>query len=192
MATRLVNMAVQNDRNHPQDDTSCVAIYFREPRKLLICSGPPYAQEQDTILAEQVKKFDGRKVLCGATTADIIAREWKAKIIDSFDFTDPELPPTSSMEGVDLITEGILTLSKVSKILDQYTENMRLGKGPADEIVKMILQSDEVHFIVGTRINIAHQDPSLPVELEIRRTVIKRIARVLERKFLLGIHIDFI
>jgi hypothetical protein len=56
----------------------------------------------------------------------------------------------------------------------------------------MILQSDEVHFIVGTRINIAHQDPSLPVELEIRRTVIKRIARVLERKFLLGIHIDFI
>lgn len=192
MATRLVNMAVQNDRNHPQDDTSCVAIYFREPRKLLICSGPPYAQEQDTILAEQVKKFDGRKVLCGASTADIIAREWKAKIIDSFDFTDPELPPTSSMEGVDLITEGILTLSKVSKILDQYTENMRLGKGPADEIVKMILQSDEVHFIVGTRINIAHQDPSLPVELEIRRTVIKRIARVLERKFLLGIHIDFI
>ncbi|MFO7617087.1 MAG: SpoIIE family protein phosphatase [Bacteroidales bacterium] len=192
LATRLIHLATQNDRNHPQDDTSCAAIYFREPRKMLICSGPPYEQERDAELAGRVRTFEGRKVVCGATTADIIAREWQEKIVDSFEFTDPELPPVSSMEGVDLITEGILTLSKVSRLLDQYTENLRLGKGPADEIVKMILQSDEVHFLVGTRINIAHQDPSLPVELEIRRTVVKRIARVLERKFLLGIRIDFI
>jgi hypothetical protein len=56
----------------------------------------------------------------------------------------------------------------------------------------MILQSDEVHFIIGTRINIAHQDPSLPVELEIRRTVIKRIARTLEKKFLLEVKVSYI
>ncbi len=192
ISTRIVNTAVQNDKYHSQDDTSCATIYFREPRKLLICSGPPYDLEKDKELAARVRDFPGRKVLCGATTADIIAREWDKKIIDSFEFTDPDLPPVAFLEGVDLITEGILTLGKVSVLIDQYTENMKVGKGPADEIIKMILQSDEVYFIIGTRINIAHQDPSLPVELEIRRTVVKRIARTLEKKLLIEVKVSYI
>jgi hypothetical protein len=192
LSTRIINSAVQNDKYHSQDDTSCATVYFREPRKLLICSGPPYEKEKDLELASRVKEFPGRKILCGATTADIIAREWNKKIIDSFEFTDPDLPPVSFMDGVDLITEGILTLGKVSVLLDQYNENLKVGKGPADEIIKMILQSDEVYFIIGTRINIAHQDPSLPVELEIRRTVIKRIARTLVKKFLLEVKLSYI
>jgi len=192
LSTRIINTAVQNDKYHPQDDTSCATVYFREPRKLMICSGPPYDLEKDKELAAIVRTFPGRKILCGATTADIIAREWNKKIVDSFEFTDPDLPPVSFMDGVDLITEGILTLGKVSELLDHYNENLRVGKGPADEIIKMILQSDEVYFMIGTRINIAHQDPSLPVELEIRRTVIKRIARTLEKKFLLEVKISYI
>ncbi|OFY47334.1 MAG: stage II sporulation protein E [Bacteroidetes bacterium GWF2_49_14] len=192
LGTRIVNVAVQNDKFKPQDDTSCATVYFREPRKLLICTGPPYEKDKDAELAGMVRDFPGRKILCGATTADIIARELDKKIIDSLEFTDPELPPVSHMEGIDLITEGILTLGKVSVLLEKYQENLQLTKGPADEIIKMILQSDEVHFIIGTRINIAHQDPSLPVELEIRRTVVKRIARILEKKFLLEIRLTFI
>jgi hypothetical protein len=192
LSTRIINTAVQNDKYHSQDDTSCATIYFREPRKLLICSGPPYELEKDKELAGRVKDFPGRKILCGATTADIIARELNKKIVDSFEFSDPDLPPVAFMDGVDLITEGILTLGKVSVLLDHYNENLKVGKGPADEIIKMILQSDEVHFIIGTRINIAHQDPSLPVELEIRRTVVKRIARTLEKKFLIEVKVSYI
>ncbi|MDP4188509.1 MAG: stage II sporulation protein E, partial [Bacteroidota bacterium] len=67
-----------------------------------------------------------------------------------------------------------------------------LGKGPADLIVKLLQESDEIHFLIGTRINIAHQDPTLPVELEIRRTVVKRIARLLEEKFLKSVHLQYI
>lgn len=192
LSTRIINTAVQNDKYHSQDDTSCATIYFREPRKLVICSGPPYELDKDKELAERIKDFPGRKILCGATTADIIAREWGKKIVDSFEFSDPDLPPVSFMDGVDLITEGILTLGKVSVLLDHYNENLTVGKGPADEIIKMILQSDEVSFIIGTRINIAHQDPSLPVELEIRRTVVKRIARTLEKKFLIEVKVSYI
>jgi hypothetical protein len=66
-----------------------------------------------------------------------------------------------------------------------------LGKGPADEILKMILECDEIHFLVGTSINVAHQDPTLPVELELRRTVVHRIARTLEEKFLKEITMKF-
>ncbi len=96
------------------------------------------------------------------------------------------------MDGVDLITEGILTLTKVLNLLKDFNKNTMLDKGPAGLIVNMILQSDEIDFIVGTRINIAHQDPSLPVDLEIRRTVVKRIAAILEEKFLKEVKVEFI
>ncbi|MFW5706149.1 MAG: SpoIIE family protein phosphatase, partial [Bacteroidota bacterium] len=184
LGEHVVKRAMLNDGYEPRDDTSCAVIYFREPRKMLICTGPPYEKEKDKVYADKVKHFEGRKVLCGATTGDIIAREWGTEIEDTFEFDDPDLPPVSHMPGVDLITEGILTLTKVSNILRDYNPQSEPGKGPADRIVKMILESDEIDFIVGTRINIAHQDPSLPVELEIRRTVVKRIAAILEEKFL--------
>ena len=69
---------------------------------------------------------------------------------------------------------------------------VKLGKGPADKIVRLLMESDEIHFIIGTRINIAHQDPNLPVELEIRRTVVKRIARLLEEKWLKKVTFEYI
>lgn len=192
LAGKIVNMAFQNDGYIAKDDTSCAAIYFREPRKLLLCTGPPYEEERDIKLAEVVRNFKGKKILCGATTADIISRELKLDIEDSFEFTDPDLPPVAYMDGIDLVTEGILTLSKVSEILKVYNNNYMLGKGPADQIVKLIKNSDEIQFVIGTRVNIAHQDPNLPVELEIRRTVVRRIAATLEEKFLKEVSMKFI
>lgn len=192
LASKVVNMANTNDNYQSKDDTSCAVIYFREPRKLLICTGPPYDESKDAEYGNIVKTFNGSKILCGATTSDIIARELGSQIVDSFEFNDPNLPPVSYMDGVDLITEGILTLSKVSEILRTFSARTKLGKGPADLIVKYLLDSDEIHLLVGTRINIAHQDPNLPVELEIRRTVVKRIARLLEEKFLKEVSMSFI
>lgn len=192
LARKVVNYAHINDNYKSKDDTSCAVIYFREPRRLLICTGPPFDESKDKEYAEAVKNFEGKKILCGATTADIIARELGVEITDSFEFEDPDLPPISFMPGIDLVTEGILTLGKVNEILKKYGPSYKLGKGPADNIVRMLLDSDEIYFIIGTRINIAHQDPSLPVELEIRRTVVKRIARLLEDKFLKEVNLRFI
>lgn len=192
IASKIVTRAHKNDRYNSKDDTSCAAIYFRDPRKCLICTGPPYEKKNDVILGDKIKSFNGYKVVSGATTADIVARETEVEITDSFEFDDPDLPPVSYMDGIDLVTEGILTLSKVSDILKTYGNETRLGKGPADQIVKLLLESDEIHFIIGTRINIAHQDPNLPVDLEIRRTVIKRIARRLEEKFLKEVFLEYI
>jgi hypothetical protein len=192
LAVRILNSAYKNDNYNAQDDTSCAVLYFREPRKLLLCSGPPYDEENDAKLSAIVDQFQGKKILSGGTTSDIVARELKREIKDTFEFSDPDLPPLSSLEGIDLVTEGILTLSKVSKILNEYRQNFVPGKGPADQIVKLLLESDEIRIIIGTRINVAHQDPNLPVELEIRRTVLKRIARKLEEKFLKEVTVEYI
>lgn len=192
LSNKLVNMAGKNDRYFSKDDTSCAVIYFREPRKLLVCTGPPYDETKDKELGNIVKEFNGKKIVCGATTADIIAREIGVEIEDSLNFDDPELPPLFYVPGIDLATEGILTLTKATRILKEFTSSSPPGKGPADRIVNLFRESDEIHFIIGTRINIAHQDPSLPVDLEIRRTVVKRMGKILEEKFLKEVKITFI
>jgi len=192
IANRLVNLAIQHDGYQAKDDTSCASVYFREPRKLLVCSGPPYEADKDRELARKVDTFPGKKVICGATTGDILSRELNISIEDSLEFHDNELPPIAYMNGIDLVTEGILTLGKVARLLETVNDTTELGRGPADQLIRLILESDSVHFIIGTRINIAHQDPSLPVELEIRRTVIKRIARILEKRLLKEVAIEYI
>jgi serine/threonine protein phosphatase PrpC len=192
LAGKILNMAYRNDGFVAKDDSTCGIIYFREPRELLICTGPPYNKEDDKLLAAAIHEFKGKKILMGATTGDIVSRELGLKIEDVFKFEDPELPPINVMEGIDLFTEGILTLNKVEKILKAYNPNYKLGRGPADEIVKLILESDAIQIIIGTRINIAHQDPHLPVELEIRRTVVNRIGQLLEEKFLKKLGISYI
>jgi len=192
LSEKIVNTAYRNDSYFSKDDTTCASVYFREPRKLLISTGPPYEEENDVKLGNAVKEFKGKKIVCGATTADIVAREMGVSIEDSIDFIDPELPPISSMPGIDLVTEGILTITKVTRILKDYSPTYSLGNGPADRIVKLVKESDEINIIIGTRINIAHQDPNLPVELEIRRTVVKRMARLLEEKFLKEVSITYI
>lgn len=192
LAGKIVTMAHKNDSYKARDDISCATIYFREPRKLLICTGPPYEKDKDRELASRVLGYKGKVILCGGTTADIVARELNRTIIDELIFEDPELPPESFLEGIDLVTEGILTLQKVNETLKTYNNSVRLGKGPADKIVRLLMESDEIHFIIGTRINIAHQDPTLPVDLEIRRTVVKRIARLLEEQWLKKVSFEYI
>jgi hypothetical protein len=191
LASLVLNKAHQNDDFIPKDDISCAVVYFREPRKLMICSGPPHDPGNDKDFAKILQLFDGKKVICGATTGNMIAREWGTEIIDETVMHDPDLPPISHMSGVDFITEGILTLSKVSELLKTYTQDYNPGKGPADEIIRMILESDEIEFLIGTSINIAHQDPTLPIELELRRTVIHRIVRILDQNFLKEIRMTF-
>lgn len=191
LATKVVNKANQNDSFYPLDDISCAVVYFREPRKLMIFTGPPQDPANDSMFTGLLKDFNGSKIICGATTADMVAREWDEEIIDSDERHDPDLPPMAAMRGVDLITEGILTLSKVSEMLKKINQTTALGKGPADEIIKFIMDCDEIHFLVGTNINVANQDPTLPIELELRRTIVHRIARTLEEKYLKEVTMKF-
>ncbi|HNY44266.1 MAG: SpoIIE family protein phosphatase [Bacteroidota bacterium] len=191
LAEKVVNKAVANDIYIPKDDTSCAVVYFRKPRKLVIATGPPTYRESDKELAEFIKNYDGKKIVAGGSTTDLIARELDLKVSTSLEFADPELPPISHIEGIDLVTEGILTLNKVWKILTEYEPQYKLGRGPADQIVKLILESDHIDIVVGTKINEAHQDPNVPIDLEIRRTIANRIANILENKFLKHITIKY-
>ena len=154
---------------------------MEEPERIVAFIADYFARQED---------FKGKKVLCGGPTATIISRELQFPLQVSMDIPDKELPPLSYMEGIDLITEGILTLSKVERLLTQGVPEK--SQGPANDLVNLIQNSDKITFIVGTRINVAHQDPNLPVELEIRRNVVKKIKYLLETKFLKDVEITYL
>ncbi len=192
LARKIAIMARQIDQYEPKDDISCAVMYLRRPRCLLMVTGPPYSQARDEELADLVKAFKGRKVICGGTTAKIISRELDEEIQMDIDNLDPEVPPASRMAGIELITEGTLTLGKVAEMLERGPKIESLRTNAATMLASILLDSDVIHFIVGTRINEAHQDPNLPVELDIRRNIIKKIATLLEEKYLKETHKRFI
>lgn len=192
LSRRLSAQAQNNDIQKPQDDMSCGVIHFTKPRQLLLCTGPPYNPDNDKRLAEKVQYFQGSKVLCGGTTAEIISRELNLEIEVDMDTATTTLPPLSYMEGIDLVSEGILTLGRISILLEQNQVLEEPEDTPAGKIIQQFIDNDEIYIVVGTKVNNAHQDPTLPVELEIRRNVMKRIAHLLEAKFLKRVILEYL
>ncbi len=192
LANRIVQKAYANDQYKASDDITCGVIHVREPRELLVMTGPPIDPKKDKELAEIMNSFSGKKVICGGTTTKILSRELDRNVKVNLKDISPDVPPTSEMEGVDLVTEGTITMAKVTELLEKDLHPNPVQPNGATRLVDLFLNSDIIHFVVGTKINDAHQDPNVPVELEIRRNIIKQIRKLLEEKHLKETRLQFI
>ena len=174
-------------------DTLIVPSKISPGIKTILCSGPPYDKGSDAQYAKTLMEFDGKKIVCGGTSAEIISRELKIDIKNVVNVDNFDLPPYFEMEGIDLVTEGVITLTKVLEKLNfMKNSSTELGNDPADKIISLFDDSDTIHFLVGTGVNVAHQAPDLQVDIELRRTIIKRIAVVLEEWFMKDVIITYI
>lgn len=171
-----------------KDDTSVACFYFRDPRKSLIFTGPPYDAEQDSLYAKSFYSFKGKKAIAGGTTANIIARELNLEIETDVNFTRGKLPSVSFINGVDLVTEGILTLTKTV----EYLESGKPEDDAAGKLMRFLLDTDEIKFMVGVKLNQAHYNPNLPIEIEIRKNVIRKMVDILENKYTKKIDVRYI
>ncbi|MGN0196661.1 MAG: SpoIIE family protein phosphatase [Candidatus Gastranaerophilaceae bacterium] len=181
LSSYIVRQAALAEPDHKaKDDISAVCLYFREPRQAMVFTGPPYHQDKDNFYAKMFESFKGKKAICGGTTANLISRELNIPIKTQISLNCGRLPSVSFMEGIDLVTEGILTLTKTC----EYLENGESSEDAAGQLVKFLLDSDCINFMVGAKLNQAHYDPALPVEIEIRKNIIKRMADVLENKYI--------
>lgn len=190
LSQKIVDFArnIEPDRRTKDDVSACV-LYLREPRRSMVFTGPPYHQEQDTEYARIFDRFDGKKALCGGTTANLISRELNRPVTMDLSTELGSLPGCSVMDGVDLITEGILTLTKVSEYLE--TGIPETEKNAAVKLVRFLLDSDCILFMVGAKLNQAHYDPTLPIEIEIRKNVIRKMADLLKEKYFKDVHVQF-
>jgi hypothetical protein len=191
LARRVLDEALANDGSVAKDDMTCAIVYYRRPRPLLVITGPPFSKERDSELADLILDFDGKKVICGGTTANIVSRLLARPVTSLLTRLDPEIPPAARMEGVDLVTEGTMTLARGAEMLE-HGGGESWPDNPARELMNLMLQSDIVQFVVGTRINEAHQDPNVPVELDLRRNIIRKIAGLLENKYLKECEVHFV
>lgn len=189
LAQYIVNQAknIETDKN-PKDDISACVLYFREPREALVFTGPPYHQQKDKEYAQLFANFKGKKAIAGGTTANLISRELNRPITMDTTISIGKLPACSYMEGVDLVTEGILTLTKTLEYLENGCQDIDNAAG---KLVKFLLDSDCINFMVGAKLNQAHYDPALPIEIEIRKNIIKKMSCVLQDKYFKKVNIQY-
>lgn len=188
LAKRIVKQAILTEPDRkPKDDVSAVCVYYREPRNAVVFTGPPYHQSKDKFYAQALMDFNGKKAISGGTTANLVSRELNIPIKTNINLNIGKLPAISYMEGIDLVTEGILTLTKAC----EYLESGEVENDAAGDLVKFMLDTDCITFMVGAKLNQAHYDPNLPVEIEIRKNVIKKISDILETKYFKKVTVQY-
>jgi len=150
--------------------------------------------ENDKVMADIVKSFQGAKVICGGTTSEILSSELGIPVLVNLKEmrNSKELPPSADMQGIDLVTEGTITISRALQLLEQNTNLDTLPDNPVKRLMSILTNSDIIDFVVGTKINEAHQDPALPKNLEIRRNLIRRLSQVMEEKYYKQTNITFV
>jgi hypothetical protein len=192
LARAVVRQSLVLDDRSAKDDTTCGVIYFRRPREVLVLTGAPVSRSSDRELARRAAAFEGKKVACGGTTTGILSRELNVPVKMALASLDPEVPPISHMAGFELVTEGAITLAATARMLDECDNIDALRPNAATRLANVLLDSDVIHIIAGTKINESLQDPNLPQDLDIRRNILRRLQRVLREKHLKEVHVEFI
>ncbi|MBZ4653664.1 MAG: Stage sporulation protein (SpoIIE) [Peptococcaceae bacterium] len=163
----------------PGDDITVVVLKLRKPVRGIMLSGPPLSEKDDSLVVEEFFAGERRRVVCGGTTANIVARERQVNLAVDYFYDDPLIPPTGSLPGVDLVTEGIITLTKVVELLEKGAVHVKNKKDGASRLLKWLLECDEIELMVGLRVNPAHMKGDLPFHLGLRATLLQRLAGLL-------------
>jgi serine/threonine protein phosphatase PrpC len=192
LSRTVVQRALALDGHRAKDDISCSVLYVRRPREVLMITGCPVRREQDRILAELARDFAGHKVACGGSTAAMLARELGLQLRMELGELDPHVPPVSTMEGFDLVTEGALTLAALVHLLEEEDHPELMKPNAATRLAGVLLEGDIIHIVAGTKINEALQDPNLPADLDIRRNILRRLQQVLSERYLKDVRLRFI
>ncbi|MEI7731738.1 MAG: SpoIIE family protein phosphatase [Verrucomicrobiota bacterium] len=164
------------------DDATLVGVLARQAHRLMIFTGPPVDPATDATHVESLLNFTGRRVLCGGTTGNIVAKHLGKDIELELDTVRPDVPPIGKLPGVDLLTEGILTLAKTLALLQEcrgQVERLPEDRNGAVLLARELLEADSIFFLAGERVNAFYQNPLLPRSVSIRRSVLTQIVELL-------------
>ena len=182
LARDIVTQAYKYDNYKPNDDITCCVINVRKPRRTLIVTGAPRNRDSDKKLGEIVRNYNGQVIVCGGTTAKIVAREL-GKDITADKSPAGSLPPSSVIDGIDLVTEGMITLTAVSERLSKKVLLKEMNEDAAKRLIKLLRETDQIEIIAGTKINDELDDPATAAKIGLRFPVIDSIARSLRENY---------
>jgi hypothetical protein len=174
----------------PGDDTTVAVTKIIHNKEVHILTGPASNQIDDERMVGEFMEGKGKKIICGGTSANIIAKILGRELVTSFHYADPELPPIAHIEGIDIVTEGVLTLSRALTLLRRYEQEeideeffLELDSENGGSLVaKAIIENcTDLKIYVGKAINVAHQNPNLPVDISIRMNLVGQIKELVKK-----------
>jgi len=172
----------------PGDDTTVCAVRIRHKEPVNLLMGPPSLREDCDKMMSQFFGLEGKHIVCGGTTSTIASEYLHKPLIPSLDYYDSDIPPTAKIEGVDLVTEGVITVSRALLYAKEYVEDNESfkewshKKDGASSIARMLLEdATNVEFFVGRAVNPAHQNPNLPINFSIKMRLIDELADCLRK-----------
>lgn len=173
----------------PGDDTTVAVARVIERRIVNIFTGPPAKKEDDERLMHDFMHTEGKKVVAGGTSANIAARVLGKEIVTKADTSSPDVPPMASIDGIDLVTEGVITLGKSLKLLKKYVrdefdaeffDELDADNG-ASRLAKLLIEEcTELNLFVGTAVNTAHKETALNFDLSMRQNLVEQLVRTAE------------
>ena len=171
----------------PGDDTTVAVMRIIDRKPVHLMTGPPKRQDDDEGMIKDFLSGDEgvKRIVCGGTSANIVSRVTGKKLDVSLDYNDPDIPPIAFIDGIELVTEGVLTLNRVLQLLKRYVNNESVSEeffleldqpNGASMVAKMIIEDcTELNLYVGRAINSAYQNPGLPFDLGIRQNLVEQL-----------------
>lgn len=188
LSTILVDKCDELYGNKPGDDATVCVVKIRRREPMNILFGPPSNRDDaDRMMALFFGK-EGKHIICGGTTSTIAAKYLGKPLKTSLRFESEDVPPIAELEGVDLVTEGVITVNKVIEYAKDYLkdnktyEHWNFKRDGASMICRLLFEeATDINFYVGRAINPAHQNPDLPINFNIKMNLVQQLSKALEQ-----------
>lgn len=188
MSTMLVDECNKLYGNKPGDDTTSCVVKIRKREPMNILFGPPSNRDDCNRMMALFFSKEGKHIICGGTTSSIAAKYLGKPLRASLNFESADVPPTAELEGVDLVTEGVITVNKVLEYAKDYLgenkhyEYWNFKRDGASMICRFLFEeATDINFYVGRAINPAHQNPDLPITFSIKMNLVEELSACLKK-----------
>lgn len=185
LATMLVDECDKLYGHEPGDDATACVVRIRKRVPMNMLFGPPFNRDDADRMMSLFFSKEGKHIICGGTTSSIAAKYLGKPLRANLDFSS-DLPPTAELEGVDLVTEGVITVNKVVEYAKDYLkdntfyEHWSFKRDGASQISRLLFEeATDINFYVGRAINPAHQNPELPITFNIKMNLVEELSKCL-------------
>lgn len=188
MATILLDEVDNLYGHRPGDDATACVIKIRKREPMNILFGPPRDRDDANRMMALFFSKEGKHIVCGGTTSSIAAKYLGKKVEVSVNFVNSDIPPIAKIEGVDLVTEGVITMNRVVEYAhdvlgeNKLYEKWSCGHDGASLICRMLFEEGtDINFYVGRAVNPAHQNPDLPINFNIKMNLVEELSACLKK-----------
>ncbi len=188
LSTMLVDECNKLYGYEPGDDATACVVRIRKRVPMNMLFGPPSNRDDADRMMSLFFSKEGKHIICGGTTSSIAAKFLRKPLKASLNFEKSDLPPTATIEGVDLVTEGVITVNRVLEYAKDYLEDNKhyehwsFNRDGASLICRLLFEeATDINFYVGRAVNPAHQNPDLPINFHIKMNLVDELPKCLKK-----------